>query len=59
METIINIDAGGITTKITVVDEEGIKHPMTVRAEDPITSLFGAFGKYIYDNSINLCVIEK
>lgn len=59
MGTIINIDAGGITTKITAVDEKGIKHPMTVRAEDHITSLFGTFGKYIYDNSINLCVIEK
>lgn len=59
MGMIIGIDVGGSTTKIIGVDQEGIKHPMIVKAEDPITSLFGAFGKYIYDNSINLCDIEK
>ena len=39
--------------------KEGIKHPMIVKAEDPITSLFGAFGKYIYDNGISLNDIDK
>jgi len=55
----IGIDVGGSTTKIIGVDKEGIKHPMIVRAEDPVTSLFGAFGKYIYDNGINLSDIER
>src|SRR5574344_2691721 len=32
---------------------------MLVRATDPITSLFGAFGKYIYDNGFNLSEVEK
>ena len=32
---------------------------MIVKAEDPITSLFGAFGKYIYDNGISLNDIDK
>lgn len=59
MGMVIGIDVGGSTTKIIGVDEEGIKHPMMVRAADPITSLFGAFGKYIYDNGINLEDIEK
>lgn len=59
MGMIIGIDVGGSTTKIIGVDQEGIKHPMIVRAEDPVTSLFGAFGKYIYDNGINLSNIEK
>lgn len=59
MGMIIGIDVGGSTTKIIGVDQEAIKHPMIVKAEDPITSLFGAFGKYIYDNSIDLCDIEK
>ena len=50
---------GGSTTKIIGVDGEEIKHPMIVKATDPITSLFGAFGKYIYDNNISLSGIEK
>ncbi len=56
---VIGIDVGGSTTKIIGIDEEGIKHPMLVRATDPITSLFGAFGKYIYDNGISLTQVEK
>lgn len=32
---------------------------MFVRATDPVTSLFGAFGKYLYDNDIPLSAIEK
>lgn len=56
---VIGIDVGGSTTKIIGVDGEEIKHPMIVRAEDPITSLFGAFGKYIYDNCIALSEVEK
>ena len=59
MGMVIGIDVGGSTTKIIGVDGEGIKHPMIVKATDPITSLFGAFGKYIYDNNISLSGIEK
>lgn len=56
---VIGIDVGGSTTKIIGIDKDEIKHPMIIRAADPITSLFGAFGKYIYDNGINLNEIEK
>jgi len=56
---VIGIDVGGSTTKIIGIDKEGIKHPMLVRAADPITSLFGALGKYIYDNGISLTQVEK
>lgn len=59
MAIVIGIDVGGSTTKIIGVDKEGIKHPMLVRAADPVTSLFGAFGKYIYDNGISLSDIER
>ncbi len=59
MGMVIGIDVGGSTTKIIGIDKTEIKHPMLVRATDPITSLFGAFGKYIYDNGINLNRIEK
>lgn len=59
MGMVIGIDVGGSTTKIIGVEEKSLRHPMIVRAEDPVTSLFGAFGKYIYDNGIQLDDIEK
>lgn len=59
MGIVIGIDVGGSTTKIVGLDEKEIKNPLFVRATDPVTSLFGAFGKYIYDNGIALSDIEK
>jgi type II pantothenate kinase len=32
---------------------------MFITAADPVTSLFGAFGKYLYDNNISLSDIEQ
>ena len=32
---------------------------MFITAADPVTSLFGAFGKYVYDNGFNLSDIEQ
>ena len=43
MGMVIGIDVGGSTTKIIGVDKEGIKHPMIVKAEDPITPDFITF----------------
>ena len=59
MAITIGIDIGGSQTKIIGVDAEGIKSPMLVKADDPITSLFGAFGKYLYDNKIQLSDVKK
>lgn len=59
MGIVIGIDVGGSTTKIVGIEEKQIKSPMFVKATDPVTSLFGAFGKYIYDNNISLSNIEK
>ena len=59
MGIVIGIDVGGSTTKIIGVSDKVIKNPMFVKATDPVTSLFGAFGKYIYDNNIALSNIEK
>ena len=59
MSLVIGIDVGGSTTKIVGIENgTGIKSPMNITANDPITSLFGAFGKYIYDNGIRLDGIE-
>lgn len=56
---IIGIDVGGSTTKIVGIDRGRVKYPIFVKANDPVTSLFGAFGKYIYDNSIALSEVEQ
>jgi len=55
MSLVIGIDVGGSTTKIVGLEDGAcIKSPMNITAADPITSLFGAFGKYLYDNGIAL-----
>ena len=32
---------------------------MRITATDPITSLYGAFGKYLYENHIDICDVEQ
>lgn len=59
MSLVIGIDVGGSTTKIVGIENgKSIKSPMNITANDPITSLFGAFGKYLYDNDIALDNVE-
>ena len=44
---VIGIDIGGSTTKIVGFDEEKkLVAPMFVHAEDQLTSIYGAFGKF-------------
>ena len=59
MSMIVGIDVGGSTTKIIGVEDGKIKSPLFITAADPVTSLFGAFGKYMYDNQIELEDIEQ
>lgn len=59
MSTVVGIDIGGSTTKIVAFKEGGMLAPLQVRATDPITSLFGAFGKYISANGIALQSIDR
>lgn len=56
---VIGIDVGGSTTKIIGMENGRIKSPMFIRATDPVTSLFGAFGRYLYENGITLEDIEQ
>ena len=59
MSQVIGIDVGGSTTKIVGIENgTHIKSTMNITANDPITSLFGAFGKYLYDNNIALEDVE-
>lgn len=56
---VIGIDVGISTTKIVGIDEKGmVISPIRIKATDPITSLYGAFGKYLHNNKIKLDEIE-
>ena len=60
MGVVIGIDIGGSTTKIVGFDEgKNLIAPMFVTANDPITSVYGAFGKFLDANSLELDDIEK
>lgn len=60
MGIVIGIDVGISTTKIVGVNlRGGVISPIRIRATDPVTSLYGAFGKYLYDNKIELEDVEQ
>ena len=64
MGTVIGIDIGGSTTKIVGFRKtEGgapeLIAPQFVRAHDPITSIYGAFGKFTSENGLGLGDIDR
>ena len=63
MGIVIGIDVGGSTTKIVGFRDEGGKreliHPQIVKANDPLTSTYGAFGKFTDENGIKISDIDK
>ena len=59
MGIIIGIDVGISTTKIVGLSEGKPVAPFRITAADPITSLYGAFGKYLHDNNIGLEDVEQ
>ncbi len=58
MGIIIGIDMGISTTKIVGLRDDKPSSPIRITAADPITSLYGAFGKYLHDNDIALEEVE-
>ncbi len=61
---IVGIDIGGSTTKIVGFrrnskDDFQLIAPLFVRATDPITSIYGAFGKFLDVNNYSLDDIQK
>ena len=58
MKTVIGIDVGISTTKIVGFRDGKMQSSIRITAVDPITSLYGAFGKYLYDNGLQLSDIE-
>lgn len=60
MKVTVGIDIGGSTTKIVGFDEnKNLINPMFVKAADPLTSIYGAFGKFTSENALELTDIEK
>jgi type II pantothenate kinase len=58
MGIVIGIDVGISTTKIVGLRDGKPSAPIRITAADPVTSLYGAFGKYLYDNGIDLSNVE-
>lgn len=63
MGIVIGIDIGGSTTKIVGFRKKGeereLMSPLFVKSADPITSAYGAFGKFIDCNGLALSDIDK
>lgn len=59
MTKIIGIDIGGSTTKIVGFHNGKIFGPNIVKATDPIASVYGAFGKFMSENDLELKNIDK
>ncbi len=62
-KTVLGIDVGGSTTKIVGFreDKEGRKliAPQLVHANDPLTSIYGAFGKFTMQNNLSMKDIDR
>ncbi len=59
MKTVLGIDVGGSTTKIVGFDENrNLIEPMFIHANDQITSIYGAFGKFTDANGLSLSDIS-
>ena len=59
-DVILGIDIGGSTTKIVGLNSDGsILSMLRVRAEDQMTSLYGALGNYLRTNGLKLERVRK
>ena len=63
MSVVIGIDVGGSTTKIVGFRENnGVREliqPQFIKANDPVTSIYGAFGKFTDENGLSLSEIDR
>lgn len=64
MGVVIGIDVGGSTTKIVGFRRDGdtdvmVGEPLFITATDPLTSVYGAFGKFTVQNGLALGDIER
>ena len=63
MSVIVGIDIGGSTTKIVGIKKQSdgwaLITPQLVTATDPITAVYGAFGKFTDENGLKINDISK
>ena len=59
MGIVVGIDIGGSTTKIAGFDGDKMLKSVQISASNAIASLFGCFGKFLYDNELSLEDIEQ
>ncbi len=64
MSVVVGIDVGGSTTKIvgfreTVGGGHELIEPQLVRANDPVTAIYGAFGKFTDENGLSMSDISR
>lgn len=59
MKTTVGIDVGGSRTKIVAFKGGRMLKPMSVKANDPVASAYGAFGKFTSENGLSIQDIDK
>lgn len=59
MGIIVGLDVGGSTTKIVGMRDKEIVAKCIVKANDPLTSIFGALGRLIDENSLHIQDVEQ
>lgn len=59
MCNVIGIDIGGSTTKIVGYKNNKIFSPFLVKATDPVSSIYGAFGRFLNENKLQLKDVER
>ena len=60
MKVTLGIDVGGSATKIAGLREDGsVLSLLRARAEDPLTSLYGALGNYLSGNRLSLGDVRR
>ena len=59
MSIVVGIDIGGSATKIAGFREDSMLIPVQISADSAVASLFGAFGKFLYDNDLQLTDIGQ
>ena len=59
MSIIIGLDIGGSTTKIIGLKNRSLISKTLVKASDPVASAFGALGKFLNENELELSDVER
>lgn len=60
MGIVLGIDVGGSTTKICgFTADQNLISPLSVKADDPVSSIYGAFGKFTSSHKISLSEIDR